>query len=304
MTREDSGDCAVALHGVTKQFGSTIAVDHLSLEIPRGTAFGLIGPNGAGKTTIIKMLMGLLPPDAGRSSVLGIDPLADPVAVKLRVGYVPEEQCIYRWMRVGEAVGFCSSFYDTWNAQRCAELLDQFELDANKKVKHLSKGMRAKLSLLLAIAHEPEVLILDEPMGGLDPIARDEFLDGVLRALCDRQHTILFCSHMLSDVQRLADTIGIICEGQLLVHDSTDSLLEGTKRIRAVLGSSGRSVEPPAGTIWQRVHDREWLITVRDYSPEILDRLRRSRAVEQVEVFSVGLEDIFKDYVRGRRAGA
>jgi ABC-2 type transport system ATP-binding protein len=237
-------------------------------------------------------------------SVLGIDPAVDDLTVKRRVGYVPEQQFIYRWMRIGEAVSFCRSVYPRWNDKLCAELLRQFDLDADKKVKALSKGMAVKLSLLLAMSHEPEMLILDEPMAGLDPLVREELLDGVLQSVCDREPTIVFSSHTLADVQRMADSVGIMHEGRLLVHCGVDDLLRGTKRIRAVLQDGQASAAPPPGTIWQKVQGREWLVTVKDFSPEIVDRLRTTNSLKRVEVTDLGLEDIFKDYVRGWRASS
>ena len=235
---------AIELVSLTKQFGHTTAVNDLSLRVDRGSTFGLIGPNGAGKTTTMKMLMGILRPTTGAVTVLGTDVFAEPLVVKQRVGYVPESHHIDRWMRVGEAVGFCRSLYQSWNNQTCQQLLDLFELDPNKKVKQLSKGMQVKLSLVLAVAHEPEVLLLDEPMAGLDPLAREEFLDGVLRTICERGQTVIFSTHSLDDVQRLADTVGILYGGRLLVHRNIEELLATTKRIRATLtgGSSSRPI--------------------------------------------------------------
>jgi len=224
--------------------------------------------------------------------------------MKQRVGYVPELHFIYRWMRVHEVIGFCRRLYETWNDRRCAKLLDLFELDTGKQVRQLSKGMVAKLSLLLALAHEPEVLILDEPTSGLDPLIREEFLDGVLRTICEREHTVLFSSHTLSDVQRLADTIGIIYEGRLLAHCPTDELLTGTKRLRIVLHDGCSPGEPPDGTIWQSRQRREWLLTVRGFTPATLEYLHNRYAVENVDVLDLGLEDVFKDFVKGRRASA
>ncbi len=304
MTTNAGSEPAVALTGVTKRFGRAVAVDGLSFEIPKGSAFGFLGPNGAGKTTTIKMLMGLLRRDAGQVRVLGLDPAVDDVTVKQRVGYVPEQHFIYRWMRVSEAIGFCRSFYPTWNDRLSTDLLRRFDLDADKKVKHLSKGMVVKLSLLLAMAHEPKLLVLDEPMAGLDPIVREELLEGVLQTACDREQTVLFSSHTLSDVQRLADAIGIIHEGRLLVHCRVDDLLARTKRIRSVLRDGCAPGTAPSGTIWQRVHNREWLLTVDDFSAGSVERLRATNPVDEVEVIDLGLEDIFKDYIRGQRASA
>lgn len=304
MTAESSSDFVVALSGVTKRFGTQTAVSDFSLEIPRGTGLGLLGPNGAGKTTTLKMLMGILRRDAGRISVLGVDPATEDVFVKRRVGYVPEQQFIHRWMRVGEALRFCRTFYPSWNDELCADLLGQFDLDPVKKVRHLSKGMLAKLSLLLAISHEPELLVLDEPMAGLDPVAREEFLDGVLQTICDRGQTLVFSSHTLADVQRMAGTIAIINEGELKVHCRVDDLLKNTKRIRAILTDGATPNSLPEGTVWQRVQDREWLLTVKDFADDTVAGLQAMDQVERVEVIDLGLEDIFKDFVRGWRASA
>ncbi len=295
---------AIEMIGLTKRFGSQVAVDDLNLQIPKGTAFGFIGPNGAGKSTTIKMLMGMLRASAGEARLLGADVSSRPSVLKQRVGYVPEQHFIYRWMRVGEVIGFCRGLYDHWNDRRCDELLHLFELDVNRTVKHLSKGMVVKLALLLALAHEPELLILDEPTSGLDPIVREEFLDGVLRTLCEREQTVFLSSHTLSDVQRVADTIGLIYEGRLLVHCSTEELLSRTKRIRMVLRDGCSPADVPEGTIWQRFQHREWLLTVRGFSQGMLERLKSEYPLEHVEVLDIGLEDIFKDYVKGQRVSS
>ena len=276
-------------------------MNNLSLKIPRGSTFGLIGPNGAGKSTTIKMLMGMLSITAGEARVLGIDVAADPVEVKQRVGYVPETHHIYRWMRVGEAIGFCKSCFRSWNDQTCREMVELFGLDPEKKVKHFSKGTLVKLALLLAVSHDPELLLLDEPLSGLDPIAREEFLDGVLRTICDRGQTVLISSHMLDDVRRLADTVGILHEGQLLLHGNLDALLTSTKRIIATLRDGCRPEQVPAGTIWQRVQGREWTVTVRDFSPEKVQQVQAIEGVEHVSVIDLGLEELFKDFIRGQR---
>lgn len=301
MSESQSKQAAVVVAGLTKRYGKQTAVDDLSLSIPAGTTLGFLGPNGAGKTTTIKVLMGLLVRDAGRAAILGLDPVIDPVGVRGRVGYVPEESFVHRWMRVGEVIRFCRSFYRTWNDRLCDELLTLFGLDAGKKVRQLSKGMAVKLSLLLAVAHEPEVLLLDEPMAGLDPVAREEVLEGVLRTIGDRPRTLLFSSHTLGDVQRMADTIAILHEGRLLVHRPVDDLLRTTKRIRGVLSDGSTAPDPPAGTVWQRVNGREWLMTVRDFSAETVERLRAGSALQHVEVVDLSLEEIFKDLVRGWR---
>jgi ABC-2 type transport system ATP-binding protein len=298
-----SNEPAIELSGVTKRYGRSTVVDDLTLRVPRGTTLGLIGPNGAGKSTTIKMLMGMLSMTSGSARVLGIDVAADATAVKRRVGYVPESHEMYRWMRVDELIAFTRTFFPTWNDEVCRGLLDLFALDRRKKIRQLSKGMLAKVSLVLAISHEPDVLILDEPMSGLDPLAREEFLDSVLQTLCDRQCTILFSSQTFSDVQRMADNIAMLDQGKLLIHCPQDELLASARRIRAVLRDESPPRWRPAQTIWQRVEQREWLLTVHPFSGELLERLEADNSLEHVEVLDVGLEDLFKDYLKGRRAG-
>jgi ABC-2 type transport system ATP-binding protein len=247
------------------------------------------------------MMVGLLAPSGGLIRVAGFDVPAQRQLVKERVGYVPDRPTVYAWMRVGEAVAFTKSFYPRWNDARCKSLLDLFELHDDAKVKHLSKGTAAKLSLLLAICHEPEVLILDEPTSGMDPLVREEFLGGVLRVTTDREQTVLFSSHTLSDVQRLADEVALMHEGRLLLHGRLDTLLESTKRIRAVLAEPLAPREAPAGVIWQQLAGREWTLTLSEFAPEQVEFLRQKNRIEHLDVFDLSLDDFFKDFVRGRK---
>ena len=292
---------ALELHGLTKIFGrSAPAVAGLDLAVARGTVLGLLGPNGAGKSTTLRMVMGLLRPTSGTVRVLGMDVFQSPSQVKQRVGYVPEVCRIYGWMTVAEVIRFCRSLYQTWNDQESASLLDLFQLPPGRRVRHLSKGMLAKLSLVVALSHEPELLVLDEPLSGLDPIARDEFLDGVLKGLCDRsQRTIVFSSHQLDEVNRLADTVAVVNAGRILVHTSLDDL-RSARRVRAVLDDGRLPSDLPAEAIWQSVNRREWQVTLYPFSQEVVEKLRDRNPVSAVEVSDLSLDDIFKDFVRGR----
>jgi ABC-2 type transport system ATP-binding protein len=292
---------AIEMHGISKRFGSTLAIDDLSLTISRGSTFGLIGPNGSGKSTIIKMLMGVLAPSAGSVRVLGRDVDQEAEAIRQRVGYVPEAHYMDRWMRVDEVTGFCRSVFASWNDETCREMLERFELAPNKKVKQLSKGMLVKLSLVLAVSHEPEMLVLDEPMSGLDPVAREEFLDGVLRTVCDRGQTVLLSTHSLDDLQRVADTVGFLYSGKLLVHRNIEQLLAGTKRIRATLSGDHPPAKLPKSVIYQQVDGRNWSLTIADFTPDVVSEISTLDGVDNLEVIDVGLEDLFKDFVKGQR---
>jgi ABC-2 type transport system ATP-binding protein len=290
---------ALEIRGLTKRYGQTIAVNRLDLTIPRGTVLGLLGPNGAGKSTTLRMVMGLLRPTEGDIRVLGLDVFGHPTQVRQRVGYVPETPQIYRWMTVREVMRFCRALYVGWNDEQARFLLDSFALPDSRRVRQLSRGMLAKLSLAVALAHQPELLILDEPLSGLDPLARDEFLDGVLQGLCDGDRTVVFSSHQLDDVNRLSDSVAVLNAGSVVTHCSLDDL-RAAKRVRAVLHDGRLPVQAPPETIWQSVNRREWTLTLHPYSPGALDRLTASNPVNAVEISDLSLDEIFKDLIRGQ----
>ena len=293
---------AVETRGLSKCFGETYAVRDLDLTIPQSEAFGLIGVNGAGKTTTLRMLMGLTKPSAGSIRIAGVDALRQPHLVRQRIGFVPDLPNVYPWMRVRQAIEFCRSMYPGWNAARCDEMLHHFRLEPKKRVKQLSRGMKAKLALVLAIVHDPEVLILDEPMSGLDPIVRDEFLDGTLRVLCDGRQTVLFSTHVLSDIQRVAQRVGILHRGRLLFSGRVSDLTDRVRRIRAVLVDPEAALTEPLGTVWQRRNGREWLLTVREFDADVIDELKAHNHLERIDAFKLSLEEIFKDLVRGQES--
>jgi ABC-2 type transport system ATP-binding protein len=294
-------ESAVQIQGLAKSYGRTSVVEGVTFRVERGSVFGLIGPNGAGKTTLIRMLMGMLTMTSGRAHVLGIDVATNADEVQRKVGYVPESPSIYRWMTVGEVIRFCRAFRDTWSDEVCDGMLDRFELDPRKKVRQLSKGMQTKLSLLLALAYEPEVLILDEPTTGLDPVTREEFLEPVLGAVCGRGCTVLFSSHTIEDVERLADRVGILIRGRLIVEDSVKELLSRTKRVRAILSDGSLPRAAPPGTVWQHVDRREWLLTVTDFTDETLAELQKGNAIDRLDFGDLSLAALFKDYVKGHK---
>jgi ABC-2 type transport system ATP-binding protein len=299
MTPGDANGPAVELIGIRKRYRQATVLDDVTLTIPRGTTLGLIGPNGAGKSTTIRILMGLLAPTAGRVRVLGIDVAAHPARMRCRVGYVPERHDIYPWMTVGDVIDFTRPFYPSWDKDFCSEMIDLFKLERRKKVKQLSKGMLVKLALLLAVAHRPELLVLDEPTTGLDPIVHEDFLDGVLRSLCHGRTTVLYSSHNLADVRRLADSVCILRDGKIVVRRSLDELLASAKRVRAVLSDGHLPRWVPDGTIWQQVRRREWLLTIDGFDAALAQRLQSENPVERLEVFDLSLGELFRDYILG-----
>src|SRR2546423_7204870 len=225
-------DYAVETEGLGRMFGEFEAVKGVDLRVQKGTVFGLLGVNGAGKSTIIKMIVGHLRPTRGRIRVLGRTLEEDLIEIRRRVAYVSENRYLYDWMTVAESVRFTRAFHDTWDDRKAAELLKRFSLPPGKKVRQLSRGNRARLCLLLALAYNPELIILDEPTSGLDPIVRRDFIENIVSEISEEGKTVLFSSHIVEEVERVADYVGIINEGEMLLVNSVDEIKASYKRVR------------------------------------------------------------------------
>ncbi len=200
---------------LTRRFGATTALDTVSLSVTRGVVHGLVGANGAGKTTLIKHILGLLRAKNGSVRVFGLDPVADPVAVLSRIGYLSEENDLPGWMRVDELIRYSRAFYPAWDDEYAEELRQTFALDPTAKISQLSKGQKARAGLVVALAYRPELLVLDEPSSGLDPIVRRDILAAVMRTIADEGRTVLFSSHLLEEVEQVADHVTMISHGRI-----------------------------------------------------------------------------------------
>ena len=211
---------------LTRRFGDKTALSSVTLSLPRGMVYGLVGANGAGKTTLIKHILGLLRPDGGSVRVFGLDPVADPVNVLSRIGYLSEENDLPGWMRVDELMRYSRAFYPGWDEAYAEELRNTFALDAAAKVKTLSKGQKARLGLLVALAYRPELLVLDEPSSGLDPIVRRDILGAVLRTIAGEGRTVLFSSHLLDEVEQVADHVTMISRGAIVLSAPLTAIRE------------------------------------------------------------------------------
>lgn len=280
-----------------KHFGRKRAVGGLSLCVPRGSVYGFLGRNGAGKTTTIQMLMGLLQPTGGSAQVLGLDPLRDYVKVHRRATYMPEQPSLYEWMTVEQICRFASQLWPTWNQKRCLELLDRLELSPRHRISTLSRGMKGKVQLVLALAPEPELLLLDDPTSGLDAVVRREFMEGIIGALADTGATVLFSSHIIDDVERIADHIGIIDGGKLIVQSPLDDLKEKITRV-TVSGGNGALTADLGHIVSREQIASERVLLVQDLVPAAVERLQQSGA--EVKTGAASLEDIFVAYVTHR----
>ena len=208
-------DAVISVSELTRRFGATTALASVSLAVPRGSVYGLVGANGAGKTTLIKHILGTLRAQTGSVRVFGLDPVADPVGVLSRVGYLSEEHDVPESMRVDEFMRYQRAFYPRWDDGYAEQLRLSFSLDPSARIKTLSKGQKARAGLLAALAHRPELLVLDEPSSGLDPVVRRDILEAIIRTIADEGRTVLFSSHLLDEVERVADHVTMVHEGRI-----------------------------------------------------------------------------------------
>ncbi len=218
---------------LTKRYRKVAALDGLNLNIPEGSVFGLVGPNGAGKTTTIKTIMNILKPDGGCAEVLGVDSRQLGTAELARIGYVSENQEMPDWMTVEYLLAYLKPFYSTWDDARAAELVQQFELPYPRKLRHLSRGMRMKAALASSLAYRPELLILDEPFSGLDPVMREDLIEGIVESA--EETTILVSSHDLAEIESFASHIAYLDSGRLRFAEEMSSLSARFREIEVTL---------------------------------------------------------------------
>jgi ABC-2 type transport system ATP-binding protein len=209
---------------LTRRFDSKTALDSVTLSMPRGAVYGLVGANGAGKTTLIKHILGLLRAQSGSVRVFGLDPVADPVGVLSRIGYLSEENDLPDWMRIDELIRYSRAFYPAWDDDYAEELRRSFALDSSAKIRTLSKGQRARAGLLVALSHRPDLLVLDEPSSGLDPIVRRDILGAIIRTIAGEGRTVLFSSHLLEEVEQVADHVTMIDHGRIVLSAPLEAI--------------------------------------------------------------------------------
>ena len=297
------GRAAIEIEDLTVSYGRRRAVDGLSLAVPVGSVYGFLGPNGAGKTTTIKTLLGFRRPDGGAAKVLGYDVVAESLEVRARVGFASEVNSLYEGMTVARLCRFCRDLSRGWNQGLVDRYLGVFGLPRDDRVGGLSKGQKAQLQLCLALGSDPEVVILDEPTSGLDPVARRAFLKVLVGDVAAEGRTVFFSTHLLSDIEAVADTVGIVKGGRLLVSDEVDALRATHGLIRAVYAEAPpdeeiRALRSLPGVRGLEREGRGVRLSVRGDVEAVEGSLRdRPYRVLDVDSVGVGLDDIFIAYV-------
>jgi ABC-2 type transport system ATP-binding protein len=292
-----SSENAISIKNLCFSYGRKQVLDHVNMEVKQGSVFGFLGCNGAGKTTTIQLLLGLLKARSGHCLVGGSDPQANPTTVRQTVGYMAEDQTMYGWMTVAQIIQWSSTFYPTWDADYTQSLVTQFDLPLKAKVKTFSKGQNTRLALLLALAHKPATVILDDPTLGLDPIARKGFLRHVITLLQAEGVTVFFSSHLLYEIEPVADTIAILDKGRIIKTGDTGQLRETTRRF-VVTPKPSADLTKIEQVLDVTQQDAQCLITCEAVTDQTRQAIK-GMAMREVQECALNLDEIFEAYVIG-----
>jgi ABC-2 type transport system ATP-binding protein len=291
-------ELAIETRHLTRYFGAKRVVYDLNLSVPRGSIFGFLGRNGSGKTTTLRMILGLLSPTWGGSTVLGHDSRDLPAEARARIGYLAEGHPIHGWMQVKDARAYQSKFYSRWNDRLFHSVLEFFRVDPKTRARNMSRGERAGLCLAVTLAPEPDLLILDDPAIGLDPVARRSLLEAMVLATRKSDRTIIFSSHLLADIERMADHIAVLDYSVLRAQCSLETFRSCVQQF--VLDFDGEAPDLPEilGLIQCVPRGRQLRLTLVNVTGQTRQILQSLGAVRMEEV-PVGLEDAFISYMGG-----
>jgi len=282
----------IHIRDMEKSFGKTRVLTGVNLDIPQGAVVGLLGTNGSGKSTLIKCLVGLLKADAGEMQLMGDACWNLSSATKGRIGYVPQELKLFPWMKVKHLVHYIASFYPNWDYVLSNRLIREWHLPLDQRVGPLSTGQMQKLAIILALGHRPDLLILDEPVASLDPLARREFLRSIRELAADERHTILFSTHITSDLERVTSHVALLREGRIAFYEELDTLKDRIKRVRLTRDRGFAPDFTVAGALHVDVAGTTARITLTNVDETVLQRLAREEQSDLV-VEDLNLEEIF-----------
>jgi ABC-2 type transport system ATP-binding protein len=290
-------DTMLDLRGVSKSFGHKLVLEEVDLTLPAGSVLGLVGKNGSGKTTLIKCALGLQRPQRGDVRILGEPACELSAAGKERLGYVPQKIDLYPWMNIRQITAYTGAFYPRWNKALVERLLREWELNPEDRVGLLSVGQTQKLAIVLALGHDPDLLVLDEPAASLDPVARRQFLETLLEMVGAR--TVLFSTHITSDLERVADRVAILKDGKIVYSSELDALKDSVKRlhVQASAPLPNGSFRVP-GILHAKVTGNEAVVSVQDFTADLPERIAQQWSAS-VAVQDLNLEDIFLELHHG-----
>jgi ABC-2 type transport system ATP-binding protein len=297
-------DSPIQCSQLTKKFRSLLALDRLDLAVPEGSIYALIGPNGAGKTTLIKTLVNILHPNSGTASILGVDSRRLSPVEFAQLGYVSENQELPEWMTVGYFLSYLKPFYPTWDDSRGAEMLKHFNLPLDRKLSQLSRGMKMKAALVSSLAYRPKLIILDEPFSGLDPLVRDEFIEGLLESASGA--TVFISSHDLAEIESFSSHIGYLDNGTLQFSEEASTLTARFREIEITLSEPAPQVNWPPS--WLRVEVSPSMVRLVETRFDDEQSGQQIRALfptaQNVSIKAMPLRDIFVALAKSARKAA
>ncbi len=294
---------AVAAHSLVKSFRRVRALSGLTFEVPAGAIYALLGPNGAGKTTTLQILLNLLRPSAGSAEVLGVDSRKLRAKDKERIGYVSENQKLPLWMTLDQLVDYCRPLYPSWDTMLGERLVELLELPRDRKLRGFSRGMKMKAALVVSLAYRPQLLLLDEPFSGLDPVVRDQIVEALIEIATDQGMTTLVSSHDIGEIENLADHVGFLRHGRITASERLDFLLARFREVEAIL-PEGASAPHQAPASWMRTqrHGGVYRFIESKYEPGTseADWARVLPSAAGFDAQPMSLRQIFVALARGR----
>lgn len=286
------GQVVIDIAGLKKSYGKNAVLTGVDLRVGAGAIVGLMGMNGSGKSTLIKCLLGLLDVDGGGARVLGCDAAHLAPEVKGRLGYVPQVVYLYPWMKVRYVIAYTSTFYSTWDHAWTSELVARWRVPLDERLQNLSTGQLQALAIVVALGHRPDLLVLDEPVASLDPVARRDFLKSLLESVETGSRTVLFSTHISSDLERVATHVAVLRDGRITHFSELDELKDRVKRLRLRTQGAFPPEFAVPGALRTTVEGNSALAAVSDATPELIDELRQ-RWHAEVRVEDLNLEEIF-----------
>jgi ABC-2 type transport system ATP-binding protein len=275
-----------------KNFGAKEVLRGVDLTLDAGTVIGLLGANGSGKTTLIKCALGLLRATAGQAAVFGENAWDLSAAAKARLGYVPQEVTSYPWMRVRQVIAYTAAFYPRWNQPFVDTLCERWHVPLEDRVGALSTGQLQTVGIVLALGHQPELLVLDEPVASLDPSARRQFLRTLMELLEDQRQSILFSTHITSDLERVVQRVAILGDGQIRFYGELDELKERVKRLRIIARHDLPTSFAVPGALRCEVAGSHATVSVADFDEQLVSDMEKTWDAD-VSVHNLNLEEIF-----------